>query len=176
MSIIGKYKNNSIPLQKLRSLRSDNISNWFLYGFNELKLNHYSARKTCLLLICYNRAEYLERTLKSVLKLYNLPNPPSKPDLIISQDGNEEKVKKVIEIFMKENNEKIKINHINHEILKTREGYRRLANHYGWALKMVFDEYKYEEVIVIEDDLEFSDDFFEYFYGLSDIMNEDKSY
>ena len=43
------------------------------------------------------------------------------------------------------------------------QGYFKIARHYGWALNQMFNEFGFNQVIVVEDDLDFSPDFFEYF-------------
>lgn len=124
----GDNKSNSFHHSHFHKFESDRITNWVLNGFKELNNVHYSPSKTALLLIYYNRYKYLERTLTSVLKLYKLPNPPIKPDFIISQDGNKKNVESVIDNFMDSNKDVIKIIHLNHKILNSRSGYKRLSN------------------------------------------------
>ena len=55
------------------------------------------------------------------------------------------------------------------------KGYFKIARHYGWALNQTFNVMNYEQVIVVEDDLEVSPDFFEYFEATLPILKEDKS-
>ena len=43
-----------------------------------------------------------------------------------------------------------------------RVAYYRIAAHYKWAMKTLFDDLGYERVIVLEDDMELSPDFFGY--------------
>jgi len=55
------------------------------------------------------------------------------------------------------------------------KGYFKIARHYGWALNQTFMEMGYDQVVVVEDDLEISPDFFEYFTATLPILKEDKS-
>lgn len=55
------------------------------------------------------------------------------------------------------------------------KGYFKIARHYGWALNKTFNEMGFEQVIVVEDDLEISPDFFEYFAATLPILKADKS-
>ena len=56
------------------------------------------------------------------------------------------------------------------------EGAERIARHYKFSLSTVFDRYQDSKaVIVIEDDLLFSPDFYEYFQYVSPILEADKS-
>eukprot|EP00095_Tigriopus_kingsejongensis_P000546 snap_masked-scaffold212_size255419-processed-gene-1.10 protein:Tk00546 transcript:snap_masked-scaffold212_size255419-processed-gene-1.10-mRNA-1 annotation:"alpha- -mannosyl-glycoprotein 2-beta-n-acetylglucosaminyltransferase" len=55
------------------------------------------------------------------------------------------------------------------------QGYFKIARHYGWALNYTFHALKYEQVIVVEDDLEVAPDFFEYFEATLPILRADPS-
>lgn len=52
-------------------------------------------------------------------------------------------------------------------------GYYKLSRHYKWALTQVFDVMKYDSVIIVEDDLEVSPDFFEYFTAALPVLYKD---
>jgi len=54
-------------------------------------------------------------------------------------------------------------------------GYFKIARHYGWALNQTLTEMAYEQVVIVEDDLEISPDFFEYFTATLPILKADKS-
>ncbi|XP_037572666.1 alpha-1,3-mannosyl-glycoprotein 2-beta-N-acetylglucosaminyltransferase-like [Dermacentor silvarum] len=53
------------------------------------------------------------------------------------------------------------------------KGYYKIARHYGWALNKTFFEFNYDTVLIVEDDLELSVDFFEYFLALHPILKTD---
>lgn len=53
------------------------------------------------------------------------------------------------------------------------KGYYKIARHYGWALNKTFFELNYDTVLIVEDDLELSVDFFEYFLALQPILKSD---
>jgi len=55
------------------------------------------------------------------------------------------------------------------------KGYFKIARHYGWALNKTFVEMGFDQVIVVEDDLEISPDFFEYFSATLPLLRQDKS-
>ncbi|XP_005998175.1 alpha-1,3-mannosyl-glycoprotein 2-beta-N-acetylglucosaminyltransferase b [Latimeria chalumnae] len=55
------------------------------------------------------------------------------------------------------------------------QGYYKIARHYRWALNQVFHTFKYEAVVIVEDDLEISSDFFEYFRSAFPLLREDPS-
>jgi alpha-1,3-mannosyl-glycoprotein beta-1,2-N-acetylglucosaminyltransferase len=54
-------------------------------------------------------------------------------------------------------------------------GYFKIARHYGWALNETFNTMGYKQVIIVEDDLEISPDFYQYFSATLPILQEDKS-
>lgn len=55
------------------------------------------------------------------------------------------------------------------------QGYYKIARHYRWALNQVFHTFKYQAVVIVEDDLEVAPDFFEYFHATFPLLIEDKS-
>lgn len=54
-------------------------------------------------------------------------------------------------------------------------GYFKIARHYGWALNQTFNNLSYEQVIIVEDDLEVSPDFYEYFSATLPLLKTDPS-
>ena len=54
-------------------------------------------------------------------------------------------------------------------------GYFKIARHYGWALNQIFREMDFEQVIIVEDDLEISPDFYEYFTATLPLLRSDSS-
>jgi len=55
------------------------------------------------------------------------------------------------------------------------KGYFKIARHYGWALNKTFVDMGFDQVIIVEDDLEISPDFFEYFSATLPLLKQDKS-
>lgn len=55
------------------------------------------------------------------------------------------------------------------------KGYYKIARHYRFALNHVFVEMDHEAVIIVEDDLDISPDFFEYFLGTYPLLFQDPS-
>uniref|UniRef100_A0A8C4NB92 Alpha-1,3-mannosyl-glycoprotein 2-beta-N-acetylglucosaminyltransferase n=1 Tax=Eptatretus burgeri TaxID=7764 RepID=A0A8C4NB92_EPTBU len=54
-------------------------------------------------------------------------------------------------------------------------GYYRIATHYKWALQQIFNVMEYEAAVVVEDDLEVSPDFLEYFLATLPLLSTDSS-
>jgi len=55
------------------------------------------------------------------------------------------------------------------------ERYQALASHYGWALSQSFGREGVERVIILEEDIDISPDFFEFFLALSPMYDSDPS-
>ncbi|KAL6054535.1 UDP-N-acetylglucosamine catabolic process [Balamuthia mandrillaris] len=140
----------------------------------------YPVPSIAVLVLCYNRPAYLNRTLSAVFRY--LPNNP-KLDVIVSQDLNETDVTNVIHSFPVSQHFQ-KLDRKEPDIPPCPEdsptpcegtGTYYVAEHYRFALNKVFNELGYEAAIIIEDDLDLSPDFFEYFLATYPMLNEDKS-
>lgn len=55
------------------------------------------------------------------------------------------------------------------------KGYFKIARHYGWALNQTLNKLGYQQVIVVEDDLEVAPDFYEYFEATLPILKADST-
>ncbi|VDM31723.1 unnamed protein product [Hydatigera taeniaeformis] len=55
------------------------------------------------------------------------------------------------------------------------DSYYRISRNYRWSLGQMFDEYKYNLTIIVEDDIDVAPDFFDYFSALAPLLMEDKS-
>jgi len=55
-------------------------------------------------------------------------------------------------------------------------GYFKIARHYGWALNQTLvHKFQFDQVIIVEDDLEVAPDFFEYFEATLTVLRRDPS-
>lgn len=121
-----------------------------------------------------NRADYLERTIQSILK-YQEP-VASKYPLFVSQDGPNTDVKRKALSY----NQLTYMQHLDYEpVLTERPGeiiaYYKIARHYKWALDQLFIEHNFSRVIILEDDMEIAPDFFDYFEAGAALLDSDKS-
>ena len=138
------------------------------------------AGKTGLVIICYNRPEYLQRALDGILVRLDTVPFDTPLDIYVSQDGNIPSVAAVATKF-KENvlaleRPELRAFHINHqqESLPGDTGYHKLARHFGWALGKIFGpEGGASRVIVLEDDLDIAPDFFNYFLATATVLDSD---
>lgn len=125
-----------------------------------------------VLVIACNRPE-VERCLDSLLKYR--PSEKKFP-IIVSQDCGHEQTARVIA------NYRDKLMYIKQPDLSDisvpggmehLKGYYKLSRHFKWALSQVFDVLHQDTVIIVEDDLEVSSDFFEYFEATKVLLEKD---
>ncbi|CAK9177925.1 unnamed protein product [Ilex paraguariensis] len=121
-----------------------------------------------------NRADYLERTIKSILK-YQTP-VASKYPLFVSQDGSNPDVRNKALSY----DQLTYMQHLDFEpVHPERPGeiiaYYKIARHYKWALDQLFYTHNFSRVIILEDDMEIAPDFFDYFEAGSILLDSDKS-
>ncbi|EYU38038.1 hypothetical protein ABFS82_02G000600 [Erythranthe guttata] len=121
-----------------------------------------------------NRADYLDRTVKSILK-YQTPIASRYP-LFISQDGSDPHVKSKGLSY----DQLTYMQHLDYEPVHTERpgeliAYYKIARHYKWALDQLFYKHKFSRVIILEDDMEIAPDFFDYFEAGAALLDRDKS-
>ena len=135
---------------------------------------------TVLLIICANRPDYLRRTLEAVLRYH----PKTAVPIVISEDGHSAEVSTVVsnaQRNFKSDGGTVDFVHEHHprNTAPAPNGYFKLASHYKWALEYVFEHFKsskpVKRVIILEEDLEISPDFFEYFGAVMKLVDEDGS-
>lgn len=98
--------------------------------------------------------------------------------IIVSQDCVHEKTSRVIQSY------KSQVYHIHQPnqsdiYVPPREkkfkGYFKIARHYKWALNFTFNYLQFNAVVIVEDDLDVSPDFYEYFAATLPILQRDSS-
>ena len=119
-----------------------------------------------IVLLTCNRPQYLQATLESLRNVRGLDFK----NLLVSQDGTMME----IEALVRETNLKLVQNtartHLRHE------GAQRIAFHYKFTLSKAFETFPDAPgVIVIEDDLLFSPDFYDFFQSNAPILDRDSS-
>ncbi|PON89904.1 Glycosyl transferase [Trema orientale] len=121
-----------------------------------------------------NRADYLERTIKSILKYQT--SVASKYPLFVSQDGSDPNVRSKALSY----DQLTYMQHLDYErVQPERPGeliaYYKIARHYKWALDELFYKHNFSRVIILEDDMEIAPDFFSYFEAAAALLDKDKS-
>lgn len=127
-----------------------------------------------VVIMACNRANYLERTINSVLKYQG--SVASKYPLFVSQDGSDPQVKSKALSYDK----LTYMQHLDFEPVHADNpgeltAYYKIARHYKWALDKLFYRHNFSRVIILEDDMEIAPDFFDYFEAAADLLDKDKS-
>lgn len=146
--------------------------------------SHLSRYNSPLVVFTCQRAEYLKQTLSEVMKYIPQSCEIGCP-VIVSQDGNNPEVREVIQSFQQSG--KVPVIHLEHESVRRslRGGpsaaYKALAVHYGWALERIFSgkanptHGKPDRILILEEDLHISPDFFDYFGAMAPLLDSDES-
>ena len=156
----------------------------------KVKLTVGGTYDSPLVIFTCKRPQYLSDTLQDILQ--NILNFDQGQSLchfgcpiIISEDGYHSDVDAVINEFRKKFQEiNVPLYSIHHPqpAVKLRgkfAGYQALAQHYGWALTQIFQGKidsrlpQANRVIILEEDIHISPDFFTYFEATSTILDED---
>lgn len=127
---------------------------------------HYPGnKKTALVIVAYNRPQYLQRTFNSLITTLSSPLNHVLVDIILSQDGYLTVLDDVVAQAKSDIKKKLpdfSFNHIHHSqvyessflnnqtTLSGDSGYHKLARHFGWFLNEMFNNYHYEQVIILE--------------------------
>ena len=131
-----------------------------------------------LVLLTYNRADYLEKTLVSLLKLPGL----KRYALYVSQDGPNEAVEAVVAQFAVVLRKKMrKFARWEHSRAGTGAAHEHIARHYRFALESTFsavasdidESVRHSHAIVLEDDMQFAPDFLRYFERTRSLLDND---
>ena len=134
-----------------------------------------------LLIFTCSRANYLTETLDNIYQHIPTTCKMGCP-IVVTQDRNEPDVTQTIEAFKAKFEAKgIPFYHLQHPNTPGLRGnsYQKLAVHYGWALRTLFDGKAYdkyslpERVIILEEDLRIAPDFFGYFEATAPILDKD---
>ncbi|OMO59897.1 Glycosyl transferase, family 13 [Corchorus capsularis] len=127
-----------------------------------------------VVIMACNRADYLERTVDSVLKYQS--SVASKYPLFVSQDGSDPSVRSKALSY----NQLTYMQHLDFDPVHTERpgeliAYYKIARHYKWALDELFYKHNFDRVIILEDDMEIAPDFFDYFEAAAALLDKDKS-
>jgi hypothetical protein len=129
-----------------------------------------TAESVGVLVIACQRASMLRRSLTSILKYLPSVDSGRMFPVIVSQDGDDPHVKRLLEGEFKD-----RVYTMRHEQDPSPSGYARLSKHYRWALSRMFHEFRFRQVIVLEEDIEISSDFFSYFTATLPLLRDPKS-
>lgn len=129
--------------------------------------------RPAIVVLCYNRAMFLHRTLRSLLTLPEVVHF----DVYISQDGEDRSVEAEAKLWSAASpslvhfwqKKRSKPDPSAPKVLPA--GF--VAQHYKWALDRLFVEEKHSHVILVEDDMEVSRDFLILFMKTAHLLDLD---
>jgi len=132
--------------------------------------HHKSNARIPILLLTCNRPSQLRSTLESLLQVRKV----ERDNIIISQDGAMQEIADIAKDYglkLMQNKRDI---HLRGGA--AHDGASRIAQHYKYSLSAVFnDEHRYDAVVIVEDDLLLSPDFYEYLLAVYPILLSDPS-
>lgn len=142
-------------------------------GLQKLISNLQVPLAAVVVMAC-NRADYLQRTLDSILKYHS--SVAYKYPLFVSQDGSDPGVKDKALSY----HQLTYLQHIDNNPVQTERpgeliAYYKIASHYKWALDQLFYKHNFSKVIILEDDMEIAPDFFDYFEAGANLLDTDKT-
>eukprot|EP00760_Papus_ankaliazontas_P029621 PhM_4_TR4320/c0_g1_i1/m.35209/K00726/MGAT1; alpha-1,3-mannosyl-glycoprotein beta-1,2-N-acetylglucosaminyltransferase len=142
------------------------------YKDGEVPTGLVNLRDAAVVILCYNRPDYLSDTLKGMYRAAFA----SELAVYVSQDGHDEAVADMMRMWKK----KRTITHMQHPQIPLAQlpyhaspSTQRLARHYKWALDKLFHEHNHTHVIILEDDMVISHDLFSFFEQTAPVMDAD---
>lgn len=122
-----------------------------------------------ILVICYNRPDYLANTLMSLAKVHGIERYP----VFISQDGSDAGVAEVIHRFAALFPHYHFWQRPRKPVWVDQVAAAWLAQHFKYALEKVLVERNHSHVIILEDDMLFASDFLSLFESTSYLLEAD---
>ncbi|CAL8465720.1 g5256 [Coccomyxa elongata] len=127
--------------------------------------------------VVFNRPDYLRRHAASLLAVHgsDIGNMQKFP-LFFSQDGTPPHL--ATQEVAKSYSQISYLHHVERVAPVVRQSqekieYYRIAAHYRFVLRTMFDCFQYSRVIILEEDMELSPDFFSYFEALTPLLDTD---
>lgn len=180
--LLTKDSETKKPVETIRPKENsgyDNIEK--LYKIERAIQAKFSAKKTDLdfsgdyfnipiILLTCNRPQLLDETLTSLLKVRNV----KKENVLIVQDGRMDQIADIASKYQIQLLQNTGGVHLRNGAAN--DGASRIALHYKFALTSGFDKYpKASGIVIIEDDLLFANDFYDYLVGTAPILERDPS-
>ncbi|CAE8602746.1 unnamed protein product, partial [Polarella glacialis] len=127
-------------------------------------------------IVC-KRPKYLKRAMDSILQS---ERDPAKFPLVISQDGYDPDMTQMVQSTFVSSGQAFHMHHPHDPNAQTVAnkfggskqtlGYVYIAQHFGFVMRRMFDEFGFSAVIFLEEDLEVSPDFFSYFGAMRELL------
>lgn len=134
--------------------------------------------EAAVVMVTFDRADYLGCALQDLLAVRaRFPNAGELYPAFVSQDGDAAGVQAVVRRHLD------RVRYLEHApdrpirapSAREKVAYYRIAQHYKFLLKTLFDCFGFPRAIVVEDDMRFAPDFFAYFDALAPVLDEDSS-
>ena len=130
-----------------------------------------------VLVIACNRPEAIKIHLKQLIEKRAMLGKVDKFPIVVSQDCAHAETAAMIESFAdslhafvkQPDQSRINLNGAAPNL----EGYFRISRHYKFALSQIFVKFKFNSVIITEDDLTIAVDFFGYFEAMKTVLTRD---
>ena len=123
-----------------------------------------------IVIVTYNRPDYLERTLRQLLATSGVQNF----SLFVSQDGGDPPLNALLDTFRNANAVNITLlNAPRHAVLPNQGGTAYLAQHYKWMLDTVLLQRNHSHAVLLEDDLLIAPDFLTLMRDTAPLLNDD---
>ncbi|XP_073964969.1 alpha-1,3-mannosyl-glycoprotein 2-beta-N-acetylglucosaminyltransferase [Choristoneura fumiferana] len=180
MQLERKLDNQLVESGKLLERVKDHLKNKQDSASKQLENNMAFVEEDPVLpvlVIACNRIT-VKRCLENLIKFR--PDKETFP-IIVSQDCDHEPTYQVIESFTQDDPTITVVKQPDQSVIPLERakvkfrGYYNIARHYKFALDHVFVKLGHEAVIIVEDDLDISSDFYEYFLGTFPLLNSDPS-
>lgn len=120
-----------------------------------------------VVVLCYQRADYLRRTLSSLFNdVVGIGDYP----VYVSQDGNHQATAMAAREFRVE-----LLQRPRRAQYKGQSSTGYVAQHYGWILQKLFEERGHTHVVMVEEDMVMSPDFLYFFEQTAHLLDQDES-
>eukprot|EP00933_Yihiella_yeosuensis_P072038 TRINITY_DN80323_c0_g1_i1.p1 TRINITY_DN80323_c0_g1~~TRINITY_DN80323_c0_g1_i1.p1 ORF type:complete len:417 (+),score=55.63 TRINITY_DN80323_c0_g1_i1:36-1286(+) len=126
------------------------------------------AGSIAVAVVTYNRPVYLKKAMTSILSVHR---DRERFPLLISQDGNDDATKELIQTHWEKTGLAF---HMQHEKHKLQGPWAPISAHYWSIFRKVFDKFGFQAAIFLEDDLEVGVDFFTYFDAMYPVLLKDQ--
>lgn len=135
-----------------------------------------------VVVITCQRPQYLKRAMESFLRA---KRDPRHFPIVLSQDGADATMAALIEEQYASTGVAAHMKHaheasaediaksFNPKKPKLALGYVRIAQHYGFAMRRMFDDFGFKQVIFLEEDMDIAPDFFSYFDAMLPLVRQD---
>ena len=129
--------------------------------------------RPAIVVLCYNRPDFLARTLHSLLSLRQI----SHYDVYVSQDGGHEATQEVASKVANQHPTLVSFWQKERPEFKVDDpkvpAWGFVAQHYKWVLDRIFEDENHSHVIIVEDDMELAVDFLTLFEKTAYLLDKD---